>query len=79
MSTNHRAEGENRPPKDPSEWTVDEIMTVIPKAIADHEFEGVNALLKLLAVRDPYKAQAVLDAIDMASAISDAVRERSEP
>lgn len=53
--------------KDPAEWTADEIVAVIPKVLDDPE--AVYVLLRLLAVRDPHKAQQVLDTIDLAIGI----------
>ena len=50
--------------KDPAEWTAAEIVAVIPKVLADPE--AVHALLRLLAVRDPHRAQQVLDTIELA-------------
>lgn len=50
--------------KDPAEWTADEIIAVIPRVLDDAE--AVNALLRLLAVRDPRRAQQVLDTIELA-------------
>lgn len=49
--------------KDPAEWTADEIMMFIPHALTDPI--ALNALLRLLAVRDPHRAQQVLDAIEV--------------
>ena len=49
--------------KDPSEWTADEIVAVIPRVLDDPE--ALNACLRLLAVRDPHKAQQVLDTIEL--------------
>lgn len=49
--------------KDPVQWTADEIVAVIPKVLDDPE--AVYALLRLLAVRDPHKAQEVLDTIEL--------------
>ena len=50
--------------KDPARWTADEIIEVIPKVLDDPE--AVGALLRLLAVRAPHRAQQVLDTIELA-------------
>lgn len=48
--------------KDPTDWTTDEIMTVIPKVLDDPQ--ALDGCLRLLAVRDPDKAQQVIDHIE---------------
>jgi hypothetical protein len=53
----------SRQTKDPEDWTADEIVSVIPKVLDDPE--ALAACLRLLAVRDPHKAQQVLDTIEL--------------
>lgn len=48
--------------KDPTEWTADEICAVIPKVL--HDPKAVEACIRLLAVRDPHRAQLMLDSIE---------------
>lgn len=55
--------------KDPALWTADEIVAVIPKVL--HDAEAVAALVRLLAVRDPHRAQEVIDTIQLVMLIAD--------
>lgn len=49
--------------KDPSLWTVDEIVGIIPNVL--HDAAAVETLIRMLAVRDPHRAQEVLDTIEL--------------
>jgi hypothetical protein len=49
--------------KDPADWTADEIIALIPRMLDDPP--ALSALLRLLAVRDPRRAQEVLDTIEL--------------
>lgn len=49
-----------------ADFTPDQIEGAIAEAIRDRDFPAVVSLLKLLAVRAPDRAQAVLDTIEMA-------------
>jgi hypothetical protein len=48
--------------KDPKDWTADDIVSIIPKVLGDPK--AVEACIRLLAVKDPHRAQDVLDAIE---------------
>lgn len=48
------------------EFTPDEIEAGIVRAIHDRELEIVPSLIKLLALQDPARAQAVLDTVKLA-------------
>lgn len=48
-----------------SEYTADQIAAAIETALRDREVQVVPSLLKMLAVRDPQRAQAMLDTITM--------------
>jgi len=48
------------------QWTAEQIMDSIGRAIHDRAFEAVPPLLRLLAVRDPASAQAILDVVELA-------------
>lgn len=52
-----------------TEFTADQIVAGIASAIAEREFEVVVALLRMLAVRDPRRAQDVLDTFELAGTI----------
>lgn len=51
------------------EFTPDEIVAGIQKALAERELEVVPGLIKLLAVQDPHRAQAILDWIEIARTV----------
>jgi hypothetical protein len=46
-------------------YTADQMETAIARAIHDRKFKVVESLIKMLAVQDPGRAQAVLDAINL--------------
>ena len=50
--------------------TSDQLLAGIHRALKARDFEGVAALLRILAVQDPHAAQAVLDALSIAQAVS---------
>jgi hypothetical protein len=54
-----------------TDFTPDEIVAGIAQAVADREFGVIPGLVKMLAVKDPDRAQAVLDAFDIAQVIRD--------
>lgn len=47
------------------EFTPDQIVDGITHAIREREFDVVPSLIKLLAVQDPRRAQAVLNSIEV--------------
>jgi hypothetical protein len=49
--------------------TPDQIVAGINQALADRELAIVPGLIRLLAVKDPHRAQAVLDAIEIARVV----------
>lgn len=51
-------------------FTPDEIVAGIERAIHERELHVVPALIKLLAVQDPQRAQAVLDTIELAQVLT---------
>lgn len=52
------------------EFTSDQIVQGIESALHDHEVTVVPGLIRLLAVQDPARAEAVLDTINLGIAIS---------
>lgn len=54
---------------EPFDPTADEIVAGIRQALADRELAIVPGLVRLLAVKDPHRAQAVLDAIEIAQVV----------
>lgn len=54
---------DTRAVKDPAEWTADEIAAIIPKVLDDAQ--AVETLLRMLATRDPHRAQQMIDAIEL--------------
>jgi hypothetical protein len=46
-----------------AEFTADQIMQGIPAAIKAKDFKAVVALLKMLAMVDPYKAELVYESM----------------
>jgi len=58
---------EPRQIKPVAEWTADEIVAIIPKVL--HDAQAVEMLLRLLAVRDPHRAETVLAAIEFGLAL----------
>lgn len=53
-----------------SDWTPEQIESVIPDAIRDGDLKAVEGLLKMLAVRDPARAQVVMDTIGLGIELS---------
>jgi hypothetical protein len=47
-----------------TDWSNDQILDAIAAAMKGHNLPAVEALLRMLAVRDPGAAAAILDAID---------------
>lgn len=52
------------------EFTPDQIVQGIESALHDHEVAVVPGLIRLLAVQDPARAEALLDTIELGIAIS---------
>lgn len=52
-----------------TDFTPDEILAGIEKALTDREFEVIPGLIKMLAAKDPERAQTVLDAFDIVRAL----------
>lgn len=50
--------------------TAEQIEQGIANAIGDREFGVVPSLIKLLAVKDPHRAQAVLDTLEIGLSIA---------
>lgn len=53
-----------------TDFTSDEIVEGIRKAIADHDVHVVPDLIKLLATKDPRRAQQVLDTLEVGLVIA---------
>lgn len=53
------------------EFTPDEIIEGITKAIHDRELAVVPNLIALLAIQDPRRAQDILDTIELARTLRD--------
>jgi hypothetical protein len=47
-------------------YTADQIADAIPHAIRSHDFTAAISLINILAVRDPQRARAMLNAIHAA-------------
>jgi hypothetical protein len=45
------------------EWTADQITEAIALAIRAHDFKAAVSLIRLLAVRDPRRAEVVFESI----------------
>lgn len=52
------------------QFTPNQIVDDITRAIREHQFGIVESLLKLLAVQAPGRAQDILDTIDLANIIA---------
>jgi hypothetical protein len=54
-----------------AEWiasfTAEQVMTGLSRAIGERDWLAVEGLMKILAVKDPEKAQAVYDALTIAT------------
>lgn len=55
------------------EWSPDELERVFRAAVGRGDAVGVEAALRLLALRDPHRAQRLLDALDGALTIAHAI------
>lgn len=53
-------------PVSSAEYSTEQLLTGIERALAARDFDAVAAILRLLAVRDPHAAQAVLDVVALA-------------
>lgn len=53
-----------------NEFTADQIADAISKALREHEVTVIPGLIKLLALKDPTRAQAIYDTIQLGIAIS---------
>lgn len=60
---------DTRETRDPREWTAEQIEDAVGRAIANHDFEAVVPLVKLLATKDPHRAELVLETIQLGIAI----------
>lgn len=52
------------------EYSTDQITAAVFRAIHEGELEAAVSILHILAVRDPDRAQAFLDALDVAQAVT---------
>ncbi len=48
----------------------DVLETIVHRALATRDMQGVVYALKLMAVQDPHRAQLILDTIDLGISIS---------
>jgi len=49
----------------PNDYTADQIIEGITKALQGHDVEAVPGLIRLLAIKDPHRAQKVMDTIEL--------------
>ena len=54
----------------PREWTKDQLVMLISEAIKDRDFKAVEALLRLLAVKDGYEAERVYETLKLGVALA---------
>lgn len=54
------------------QFTSDQIAETIAHAIQERDFDVIPALIRLLAIQDPGRAQDVLDTFDLAQIIAKA-------
>lgn len=58
----------------PAEWaaslTADDVLTLLHRSLEVGDMNGAAAAVRLLALKDPDAAQAVLDALDIASTLT---------
>lgn len=48
---------------DPGDWTADQITEAIALAIGGHDFKAVTSLIRMLAVKDPHRAELVYESV----------------
>lgn len=58
--------------------TADQCEQIFHNALASGDVRGVEAALTLLAVRDPHRAQTLLDTMSVALAIADVSSDSTE-
>jgi hypothetical protein len=50
--------------------SVEVLETILQRSIETHDWEGVDASLKLIAVQDPHRAQTLMETMKVGIAIS---------
>jgi hypothetical protein len=64
---------------DPRTWTADQCETVFHNAVKAGDAKAVDAVLRLLAVRDPHRAKYLYDCLDVALSLATADDSQSSP